>query len=216
MVKIVEQSYEIMTPIDGEAILKHLELCARNCYKSEGLITEDSAHKMIKKLVELKHEAMIEHFAITVKFTTDLSFYKDVTRHRIASFAIESTRYCMYAKEKFGNEVTVIKPCNILDGTPEYAEWLQCMKDIERAYLAMADLGCKPDQCRMLLPHSVKADVILTANLREWRHIFKLRADKAAHPGIQVLMKALLKDFSSKIPVLFDDLQYLLEEKQAA
>jgi len=213
MVRIIEPSYEIMTPIDGRAILKHLELCARNCYKSEDKITEDSAVKMIKKIIELKHEAMIEHFSITVKFTTDLSFYKDVTRHRIASFAIESTRYCMYAKDKFGSELTVTKPCNIDEGTPEYAEWLQCMKDIERAYLAMAALGCKPDQCRMLLPHSVKADVILTANLREWRHIFKLRADKAAHPCIQELMKPLLREFSSRIPVVFDDLLYLLEEQ---
>lgn len=212
MVKIVEQSFEIMTPIDGKAILKHLELCARNCYKSEGSISEDSAERMIKKLIELKHEAMIEHFNISVKFTTDLSFYKDITRHRMASYAIESTRYCMYAKDKFGSELTVIEPCNIEKGTPEYAEWLRCMEDIERAYLAMAKLGCKPDQCRMLLPHSVKADMIMTANLREWRHVFKLRADKAAHPGIQVLMKALLKEFSQQIPVVFDDLLYLLEQ----
>lgn len=213
MVKIIEPHYEIMTPIDGKVILKHLELCARNCYKSEGSITEESAEKMIKKIIELKHEAMIEHFSISVKFTTDLSFYKDVTRHRVASFAIESTRYCMYAKEKFGSELTVTKPCNIIEGTPEYAEWLRCMQDIERAYLAMAALGCKPDQCRMLLPHSVKADVILTANLREWRHIIKLRAAKAAHPCIQELMKPLLKEFSEKIPVIFDDLKYLLDDE---
>ena len=102
MVKIVAPRVEVLTPLDGETILKHIELCARNCYKSEGNISEDcsSAVKMINKLIELDHTAMIEHYNITVKFVCDLGFYKDITRHRHASFAIESTRYCNYSKGK--------------------------------------------------------------------------------------------------------------------
>ncbi len=208
MVKIVAPSVEIITPLDGEAILKHLELCARNCYKSEDKITPDSARMMVKKLLELGHEAMIEHYNFTVKLTCDIGVYKDLTRHRHVSFAIESTRYCNYSKGKFGNELTVIKPCHIKENTPEYALWFKTMQLIEQNYNAMAVLGCRPDQLRMLLPHSIKADVIMTANLREWRHIFKLRCAPAAHPSVQEVMNMLLSQLKAAIPVVFDDINY--------
>lgn len=208
MVKIVEPHVEIITPLDGEAILKHLELCARNCYKSEDKITPDSARTMIKKLLELGHEAMIEHYNLTVKLTCDIGVYKDLTRHRLVSFAIESTRYCNYSKGKFGNELSVIKPCHIKENTPEYDLWLSTMQTIEKNYNQMAALGCRPDQLRMLLPHSTKADVIMTANLREWRHIFKLRCAPAAHPTVQEVMDMLLVKLRNEIPVIFDDINY--------
>lgn len=208
MVKIVEPHVEIITPLDGEAILKHLELCARNCYKSEDKITPDSARTMIKKLLELGHEAMIEHYNLTVKLTCDIGVYKDLTRHRLVSFAIESTRYCNYSKGKFGNELSVIKPCHIKENTPEYDLWLSTMQTIEKNYNQMAALGCRPDQLRMLLPHSTKADVIMTANLREWRHIFKLRCAPAAHPSVQEVMDMLLVKLRNEIPVIFDDINY--------
>ena len=208
MVKIVAPHVEIITPLDGEAILKHLELCARNCYKSEDKITPDSARTMIKKLLELGHEAMIEHYNLTVKLTCDIGVYKDLTRHRLVSFAIESTRYCNYSKGKFGNELSVIKPCHIKENTPEYDLWLSTMQTIEKNYNQMAALGCRPDQLRMLLPHSTKADVIMTANLREWRHIFKLRCAPAAHPTVQEVMDMLLVKLRNEIPVIFDDINY--------
>lgn len=208
MVKIAAPKVEVLTPLDGDAILKHLELCARNCYKSEDKITEDSARQMVRKLLELGHEAMIEHYNLTVKLTCDMGVYKDLTRHRHVSYAIESTRYCNYSKGKFGNELTVMKPCHIKEGTPEYQIWLSTMETIEKNYNAMAELGCKPDQLRMLLPHSIKADVIMTANLREWRHIFKLRCAPAAHPTVQEVMKMLLGTLKREIPVIFDDIPY--------
>ena len=208
MVKIVAPHIEIITPLDGEAILKHLELCARNCYKSEDKITPDSARVMVKKLLELGHEAMIEHYSLTVKLTCDIGVYKDLTRHRLVSFAIESTRYCNYSKGKFGQELSVIKPCHIKENTPEYDLWFKTMQTIEQNYNQMAALGCRPDQLRMLLPHSTKADVIMTANLREWRHIFKLRCAPAAHPTVQEVMDMLLAKLKAKIPVVFDDINY--------
>ena len=131
-----------------------------------------------------------------------------MTRHRHVSYAIESTRYCNYSKGKFGNELTVMKPCHIKEGTLEYQIWLSTMETIEKNYNAMAELGCKPDQLRMLLPHSIKADVIMTANLREWRHIFKLRCAPAAHPTVQEVMKMLLGTLKREIPVIFDDIPY--------
>ena len=208
MVKLIEPSVEIVSDVDGDKILKHIELCARNCYKSEGNITEDtsSAIKMIGKLIELDHTAMIEHFSITVRLICDVGVYKDLTRHRHCSFAIESTRYCNYSKGKFGNELTFIKPCNMDDTKGIYHTWLRTMKDIENAYMQMSEFGALPDQLRMILPHSTAASVIMTANMRELRHMFKLRCAKQAHPSVRQVMLMLLKEVHSKIPVLFDDL----------
>lgn len=206
--KIIEPNVEILSNINGNEILKHLELCARNCYKSESNITEDttSAIKMINKLIELDHTAMLEHFNITIKLLCDVGTYKDLTRHRHCSFAIESTRYCNYSKGKFGNEISVIKPCNMDENSGIYHTWLKAMNDMERAYMQMAEIGATPDQLRMILPHSTAASVILTANIREFRHIFNLRCAKAAHPSVRQIILMTLNEFHNKIPVLFDDL----------
>ena len=207
--KIVDASYEILTKIDGVKILRHIERVARTCYRSEDLITPDgaSARKLVGALIKAGHEAMIEHFSITVRFISDIGFYKDLTRHRIASFAIESTRYCNYSKGKFGEELSVIRPVNIAAGTPEYDLWRDTMLAIEKNYMSMAALGCKPDQLRMLLPHSTKSEINVTANLREWRHILRLRTSPAAHPSIRELLIPLLKDFKAQIPIIFDDFE---------
>ena len=216
MVKIVEPSVEIITEIDGDKILKTIERAARTCYKTEDNISEDasSAKKMISKLIEMGHTAMIEFADVHVILTADTGVLKDLTRHRHCSFAVESTRYCNYSKGKFGNEITVIKPCNIEEGSKEYDLWLDCMNNIETTYNQMAELGCKPDQLRMLLPHSLKCNINLKANVREWRHIFSLRCAKAAHPSVQEIMKMVLVEFHKQIPILFDDLyeKFILEK----
>jgi thymidylate synthase (FAD) len=208
MAKIVSPSYEILTKLDGIKILKHIEKIARTCYRSEDKISADgeSAKNMIRTLIAAGHEAMIEHYSVSVRFICDLGFYKDLTRHRMASYAIESTRYCNYSKGKFNQELTFIEPCNIEKGTSEYGIWLECMDRIEKSYMQMAQLGCKPDQMRMLLPHSIKSEVNITANLREWRHIFRLRTSRAAHPALRQLMLPLLEEFKNKISVVFDDI----------
>lgn len=138
--------------------------------------------------------------------------YKDLTRHRHCSFAIESTRFCSYNKDKFGNEITFIKPCNMDENSEIYHTWYKSMWDIEQSYMKMAELGGKPDQLRMLLPHSTAASVVVTANIREWRHIFSLRCAKAAHPSVRQIMLMTLNEFHKRIPVLFDDLYKQYEE----
>jgi len=215
MAKLVSPSFEILTETDGIKILKHLEKIARTCYRSEDKISADgaSAKKLIASLIKSGHEAMIEHYNISVRFVSDMGFYKDLTRHRMASYAIESTRYCNYSKGKFGNELTFSKPQHITEGTPEYDIWYKCMLDIEKAYMKMANLKdsagelyIKPDQLRMLLPHSINAEINITANLREWRHIFRLRTSRAAHPSVSTLMRELLIEFKKQIPIVFDDI----------
>lgn len=208
MVKIIEPSVEIVSEINSDKMLKQIEKCARNCYKSENNITEDttSAVKMIGKLIEMGHTAMIEFADVIVNLHCDVGVYKDLTRHRHCSFAIESTRYCNYSKGKFGNEISVIKPCNMDENSGIYHTWLKAMNDMERAYMQMAEIGATPDQLRMILPHSTAASVMMKANVREWRHIFNLRCAKATHPSVRQIMLMTLNEFHNKIPVLFDDL----------
>lgn len=208
MVKIIEPSVEIVSEINSDKMLKQIEKCARNCYKSENNITEDttSAVKMIGKLIEMGHTVMIEFADVIVNLHCDVGVYKDLTRHRHCSFAIESTRYCNYSKGKFGNEISVIKPCNMDENSGIYHTWLKAMNDMERAYMQMAEIGATPDQLRMILPHSTAASVMMKANVREWRHIFNLRCAKAAHPSVRQIMLMTLNEFHNKIPVLFDDL----------
>lgn len=208
MVKIIEPSVEILTDIDGDKVLKHIEKCGRTCYQSYQNETEDttSAKNMIQMLIKMGHESVLEHFLITIKAKIDVGNYKDLTRHRHASFSIESTRFCNYSKGKFGNELTVIQPCNIDKDSGIYHIWIKTMNDIEKAYMDMSALGAKPDQLRMILPHSLAAEVTMSANLREWRHIFKMRCQKAAHPSVRQIMLKTLNEFHNRIPVVFDDL----------
>ena len=208
MVKIINPSVEIVSEVNPDVILKTIEKAARTCYKTENNISEDtsSAVKMITKLIDLGHTAMIEFADIHVKLITDTGVLKDLSRHRHCSFAVESTRYCNYSKGKFGTELTFIKPCHINTDSELYNIWFSTMQNIEESYMQMAQNGALPDQLRMILPHSLKTEINMKCNIREWRHIFKLRCSKAAHPSVREVMLMLLNEFHSKIPVLFDDI----------
>lgn len=204
--------------IDGIKIMKNLELAAKQCYRSQDNIKDESYDKFLRGCISRGHESVIEHEKVSIRMCCDIGVYKDLTRHRLASFSIESTRYCNYSKDKFDNNISFIVPCNIEEGTQEYKLWQNCMSEIEQNYNAMAELGCKPDQLRLLLPHSTAAEVVMTANIREWRHILSLRADSHAHPSIQQLMIPLLLYFQKEMPALFDDISYntsFPEEKYA-
>ena len=193
---------------DGIKIMKNIERACRTCYRSEGLITEDSYKKLLKNCINRGHESILEHEKITIRMICDIGVYKDLTRHRFGSFSIESTRYCNYGKDKFDRELKVIKPCNIDEDSNLYAFWKNTMERIEMNYLHMTDNGATPDQMRMILPHSTAAEVTMTANIREWRHILELRCSKAAHPAIRQLLIPLLLKFKEDMPELFDAIDY--------
>lgn len=193
---------------NGLQIMKNIERACRTCYRSEGSITDESYKNLIRNCINRGHESVLEHEKITVRITGDIGTYKDLTRHRIASFSIESTRYCNYGKDKFDNQIKFIKPCHINEGTEEYKIWHNCMEDIEEAYLNMAKLGCIPDQMRMILPHSTASQYTMTANIREWRHILDLRTKVMTHPSIRQILIPLLLKFKSDMPELFNDIEY--------
>ena len=218
--KVIKASYEIMNKenIDGLELLKTIERVGRTCYKSEDKITDESAVKFVTNLIKRGHEAMIEHNNISVRFICDRVISHELVRHRVASFGQESTRYCNYSKDKFGNQVTFINLMNgieldtkMKDMTVEEIdmilnEWAEACKDAEKHYFNMLQLGATPQIARSVLPNSVKTEIVVTMNLREWRHFFKLRADAPAHPQMRELTIPLLNDMNKLIPVIFEDL----------
>jgi thymidylate synthase (FAD) len=204
--KIIKAGYEILTPLDGAEILKHIERIGRVCYKSEDRITDGSAPKFVKMLIDRGHEAMIEHYSFSVKFICDRGVSHEIVRHRIASFAQESTRYCNYGNGDDG--CSFIEPCFWEYGTPHGYEWFDSMQKANESYLRMIKNGASPQEARSVLPNSLKTEIVMTANLREWRHFFKLRTANAAHPQMREITRPLLAELQKLIQVVFDDVTY--------
>ena len=205
--QIIKAGYEIIDPLNGAEILKKIEKVARVCYKSEDKIGEGTAEKMVRALIKSNHFAMLEHFSFSVKFIVDRGVSHEIVRHRVASFAQESTRYCNYGKS--GN-VVFIRPCFFVEDTPEMDNWMMSCMRAENTYLSLLDTGRTPQEARAVLPNSLKTEVVMTANLREWRHFFSLRACGSTgkpHPQMLEVAVPLLKEIKELIPVVFDDLE---------
>jgi thymidylate synthase (FAD) len=210
--KIIQPSFSIEGEVDGGKILQHIERAGRTCYKSENLITTDSAKRFVEAIIKRGHESVLEHASISVRVICDRGVSHEIVRHRIASYSQESTRYCCYNKEKFGGQITFIKPCfwewTTSNPTPQYARWLALMKEVEKAYLELIELGASAQEARAVLPNSLKTELVMTMNLREWRHFFRLRTAKAAHPQMREIACPMLDEFKKQIPIVFDDISY--------
>lgn len=204
--KVISPDVIILDEIDGAAILRKIEMCGRTCYKSENKITDSSAEQFVRNIIQRGHESVLEHVNITVKFICDRGVSHEIVRHRIASYSQESTRYCNYSNEQFGSEITVIEPCFLARDTPGYSKWWLACKQAEEAYFDLLDYGCSPQEARAVLPNSLKTEVVMTANLREWRHFLRLRTSTAAHPQMREVACILLGKLKAKIPVVFDDI----------
>lgn len=204
--KIIKPSVEIIDKLTPEEILKKLELCGRVCYKSEDKITAESAVKFISNIVKSGHESVLEHVSFSVRFICDRGVTHEMVRHRIASYSQESTRYCNYSKEGFGSEITVIEPLYLVPGTRAYNVWQTACELSEEMYFKLLNEGCLGQEARAVLPNSLKTEIIMTANIREWRHFLKLRTSKAAHPQIREVANMLLTELNFMLPSLFDDI----------
>lgn len=201
---IIKPSYKIESVLIYNEILSNLERAGRTAYKSEDRITTDSAETFIKMLISRGHESVLEHEYLRVRFICDRGVTHELVRHRIMAFTQESTRYCNYGK---GKGIAVIKPCFWNEGDKCYDYWLSQVHAAEYAYNAMIESGATPQEARSILPNSVKTEIVCTTNIREWRHIFKLRTSPAAHPQMRELMIPLLKELQCKLPVLFNDIE---------
>lgn len=206
--KIIKPNYMIVSDISDGGIkeLQFIEQAARTCYKSEDKITPDgeSAKALIKQLISSGHEAMLEHSSLSVKFVVDRGVSHELVRHRLFSFAQESTRYCNYSKGKFGSEVALIKPMFFADKA--LAEWMQACGDAEKAYFKLLEMGATPQEARTVLPNSTATEIVVTGNYREWRHFLRLRTEKAAHPQMREITIPLLNELKERIPIIFDDI----------
>lgn len=204
--KLVEPWIKV-EQFDGKKIMKRIERACRTCYRSEGNITEDSYKQLLKNCLTRGHESVLEHEKITVRIYNDIGSYKDLTRHRFASFSVESTRYCSYDKDKYGNQISVINPVYI-ENKEIYEAWKNTIEEMEKGYMKLKELGATTDMCRNLLPHSTAAEYTMTANIREWKHILSLRANNHVHPAIRQVTIPLLKYFKEQMPDIFDDVPY--------
>ena len=239
--RLIQPKVEVLDRFKRQQVIGRLATIARTCYKSENLRTADRDAALIKRLIESKHEAMLEFVDITVKFTCDRGVSHELVRHRLASFAQESTRYCNYSKDKFNNELTFIIPSwlDLPEGRYEYrgCNWVNKdnnkifvktrknngdgiedndttardtflfnLDECETSYLNLTKLGWTAEKARMVLPMSIKTEINMKCNLREWRHFLDLRCSNAAHPDIRKLALDLLKQFHEMVPIVFDDL----------
>lgn len=218
--KIINASFTVLTNINWPDVLRQIEIAGRTCYKSESMITPDTSIVFVKNLIKHGHESVLEHQSISVKIICDRGISHELVRHRIASYSQESTRYCNYSKQ---NELTFIKPCffsNMQIGnfsfehndfylTTNESLWFDTMILCESRYLSMIENGCTPQEARSILPHSLKTEIVVTMNLREWRYFFKLRAAGTCgkpHPQMLEITIPMLNAFKKLLPVVFDDI----------
>lgn len=217
--QIIEPGVVAYTPI-SQALLFQIEHAGRTCYKSTSPQTLEGAEKFVRNLIKRGHEAMVEHAVVTLVFVNDRGVSHEEVRHRIASYAQESTRYCNYSKDKFDGQVTYIDlrggmqldpvvsklPKEVFDLI--YEEWIEACVDAERHYRRMVGLGATPQIARSVLNNSTKTEIVVTMNVREWRHFFKLRCAPDAHPQMRQVALQALQLFRDGCPVLVEDISY--------
>ena len=203
---IIEPGFEVLDDLDGRRMLRKIEAAGRICYKSEENITDGSAEIFVRSILKNGHESVIEHEKISVRVVCDRGVSHEIVRHRIASYSQESTRYCNYSKEKFGKELTFIKPVFWEEDSKEYQLWKNLMKKTEASYNELIEMGAAQQEARRILPNSLNTEIVITMNLREWRHFFRLRTSKKAHPQMRQISRMILEYFKENIPAVFDDI----------
>ena len=195
----IKPSAEILSGKNYHQMLENIERIGRVCYKSEDAIHPGSAEQFIRNIITRGHESVIEHESISVRVVCDRGVSHEIVRHRIASYSQESTRYCNYTRDKFGSQLVCI---DIATGFRYNLE-----DPADRFYFQLIEAGARPEEARSVLPNSLKTEIVMTMNLREWRHFLRLRSSKRAHPQIAEIASALLEEFSARYPVFFADLR---------
>ncbi len=204
---VIESSVEVLWTETGEQMMRRIEEAGRTAYKSEDKITEGSADEFVRMLVRRLHLSVLEHVSVSARVVCDRGVSHEIVRHRIASYTQESTRFCNYSKGRFGGELTFIEPSGF-DASWTILmrqQWYNAMKEAEEFYLAMIKAGASPQQARSVLPNSLKTEIVMTMNLREWVHFFKLRTAASAHPDMRRVALDLLREFDRRLPVIFCD-----------
>jgi thymidylate synthase (FAD) len=176
--------------------LRMIELCGRTCYKSQDKITHDSAKKFVKMLLTNGHESVIEHACMSYRVICDRGVSHEIVRHRLFSYSQESTRYVKY------DDIEVVCPPAPAWTIPD---WIASMNKAEATYKTMLSWGANPEIARSVLPNSLKTEIVITGNFREWRHFFKMRTSKKAHPQMREVADLILRDAVSRVAIVFDE-----------
>lgn len=210
---VVKPSIEILSDTDYQTMLKKIERAGRVCYKSEDHIKDGSAETFIRGIIKRGHESVIEHESISVRVVCDRGVTHEIVRHRIASYSQESTRYCNYTSDKFSSQISCIDPATgfryDMDDPADRQKWeiwKRAMEAAERYYFELIQAGAKPEEARSVLPNSLKTEIVMTMNLREWRHFLRLRGGRGAHPQIVEISGMILEELAARYPVFFEDL----------
>ena len=204
--KIVEPNVILETPIDRDEILRSLERYGRTCYKSEAQITMESASRFVRSLIKRGHESVLEHINITVRIICDRGISHELVRHRHASYSQESTRYCNYKD----CDIAFIAPSALRVNTVPYVVWKESCQRAEHDYNTLIKCHVTPDIARSVLPNSLKTEIVMTANLREWRHFLKLRyigTTGKPHPDMKIIAEKIYSIFITYLPEIFDSLE---------
>lgn len=204
--KLIEQSAKIIGMDQEEAVLqmKAIEYAGRNCYALQGKITDDSYKSFIENLIKKGHESPLEFGFMKAELVTSRAVLAEITRHRLASFCVESQRYINEAGE---GGIEFIKPWWFDECTVSTKDvFVRSLDAAEQAYTNMIANSLLKQEARGVLPNATACKIEIAANLREWRHIFTLRCSPAAYPEISILMKKLLRDASALMPCVFGDL----------
>jgi thymidylate synthase (FAD) len=204
--KIVAPEFEILTPLDPPALLARLERAGRTCYRSEGRAEAGSAGPFVQSIIRRGHHSVIEHASLSLRLVCDRGVSHELVRHRLASFSQESTRYVNYGHGPEGRGLVVVRPLFFEEGTEKYALWLRAMEAAEAAYLGLLAAGASPQEARTVLPNSLKTEIVMTANLREWRHVLALRCGSASHPQMREIMNLVRARFQELLPEVFGEL----------
>jgi len=202
IIKVIDPQIFIKELIHGQEILKKIELIGRLSHKSEEKIGPGTAEIFVKKLLEMGHYSVLEHISITVRFICDRGVTHELVRHRLAAYTQESTRFCDYSR----GAIKFIKSLFYKEGTEEYDLWYESCLHSAKAYKALIQRGSKPEEARSVLPNSLKTEIVSTFDLREWRHVLKMRCNIDADPQIREIMIPVLEKFQREIPIVFDDL----------
>ena len=210
---VVNPSIDILTDTTYETMLRKIERIGRVCYNSEDKIGEDTAEQFIRGIIKRGHESVIEHESISVRVVCDRGVTHEIVRHRLASYSQESTRYCNYTADKFSNQISCI---DIATGfrydmdsevdRKKWQIWNAAMEAAEKFYFEMIEAGAKPEEARSVLPNSLKTEIVMTMDLREWRHFIRLRGSRAAHPQIVEITAMIRDEVVKRYPVFFEDL----------
>lgn len=213
---VVTPSVELLSITPESARL--IERAGRTCYKSEDReITNESAAKFIQMVLRRGHESVLEHASATFRIICDRGVSHEIVRHRLASYSQESTRYCNYGKDRFGQGITVLEPTwssspGTSAHTAAHAVWEAASRDAEAAYLALLAIGETPQTARSVLPTCLKTELEMTANFREWRHFIKMRLAPDAHPDIRPIAYWIWERLYAECPPVFESFKALAEE----